>query len=110
MLKYIHIRKITIVIFSLLLIGVSCSKEDNTDSDNSNNSTASCASLKNQYDTQTRYLSKDINRYNTLKTTNTALKQSILKGIRTTQKLMRTIRQNATENGCFISKSKLEDW
>lgn len=109
MVKYIHIRKITIVIFSLLLIGTSCSKGDDADSDNPNSST-SCASLQNQYDTQTRYLSKDINRYNTLQTTNTALKQSILKGIRTTQKLMRTIRQKATENGCSISKSKLEDW
>ena len=110
MVKYNHIRKITIVILSLLLIGVSCSKGDDTDSDNSNNSTTSCASLQNQYDTQTRYLSKDINRYNTLQTTNPALKQSILKGIRTTQKLMRTIRQKATEDGCSITKSNLENW
>lgn len=108
--KYIHIRTITIVFLSLLLMGTSCSKGDDADSDNPNSSTTSCASLQNQYDTQTQYLSKDINRYNTLQTTNAALKQSILKGIRTTQKLMRTIRQTATGNGCSISKSKLEDW
>jgi len=107
-MKHFYTRKIAIAFLLIFIACASCSKDDDMNSENQTSSTTSSVSLQNQYNTQKGYLISNIKSYNNA--TNSALRLSLLKGIRTIQKLMRTIRENAAKKGCYITKSSLEDW
>lgn len=87
--------------------------------------TTDCRSYQQQYETQRGYAHKDIMRLTDLRSNddsygkygekyairpNPALNVSTLKSIRATQKLMRTLRELAQSNGCYIPTAGEENW
>lgn len=96
----------------------------NSNTNQSNNS-GNCYSYQLEYDKQKQYAENDIKRLGNMRdndkiygtvgdeyasTPNPALRVATLKSIRSTQDLMRTIRIQAQNKGCYIEKSWQEKW